>query len=96
MHSVSFRAGDVILAEGTAGDTAYLIVSGSVEVTVGKGARARQLGTLGAGDVFGEMSLIEPGPRSATVRAATDADAGRRASTSSSPPPSPTPSRRRG
>ncbi|MFO1210937.1 MAG: DUF924 family protein [Amaricoccus sp.] len=71
MHSVNFRAGDVILAEGTAGDTAYLIVSGSVEVTVGEGPRARHLGTLGPGDVFGEMSLIEPGPRSATVRATT-------------------------
>ena len=34
----------------------------------------RRVGTLGAGDVFGEMSLIEPGPRSATVKAVTDTE----------------------
>ena len=67
-------AGQTILAEGEAGDTAFLIVSGSVEVSVGEGAKAKTVGTLKAGDVFGEMSLIEPGPRSATVKAVTDTE----------------------
>ena len=71
MQTVKFDAGEKILSEGEAGDTAFLIVAGSVEVSVGEGARAKSVGTLDAGDVFGEMSLIDPGPRSATVRAVT-------------------------
>ena len=74
VQTVKFNAGDTILSEGDAGDTAFLIIAGSVEVSIGGGAKAKSLGTLHAGDVFGEMSLIEPGPRSATVRAVTDAE----------------------
>ena len=69
MHSVKFRAGDTILAEGDDGTTAFLIVSGSVEVSIGQ--EAKTVATLGAGEVFGELCLIEPGLRSATVKAAT-------------------------
>jgi CRP/FNR family cyclic AMP-dependent transcriptional regulator len=72
MRSVSFRAGDTIISEGEVGGTAYLINSGSVKVTVGEGAKVQKLAELGTGDVFGEMSLIDPGPRSATVTALTD------------------------
>ena len=71
MQTVKFNAGDTILSEGQAGDTAFLITAGSVEVSVGEGARTKSVGTLEAGDVFGEMSLIDPGPRSATVKAVT-------------------------
>jgi CRP/FNR family transcriptional regulator, cyclic AMP receptor protein len=74
MRNVSFKAGDTIIAEGDDGDTAFFIVSGSVEVIVGHGAKARAVGMLQTGEVFGEMCLIEPGPRSATVRAATDTE----------------------
>ncbi len=74
MQTVSFRAGQTILAEGEPGDTAFLIVAGSVEVSVGHGPTARTVETLGTGDVFGEMSLIDPGPRSATVRALGDTE----------------------
>ena len=71
MQTIKFNAGDTILSEGEVGDTAFLIIAGSVEVSIGQGAKAKSVGTLDAGDVFGEMSLIEPGPRSATVKAAT-------------------------
>lgn len=74
MQTVSFRAGETILVEGEPGDSAFLIVSGSVEVTIGEGASAKSLGLLGEGDVFGEMSLIDPGPRSATVTATSDTE----------------------
>ena len=74
MQTVRFRAGETILAQGELGDTAFVIVSGSVEVSVGEGAKAKSLGTLATGDVFGEMSLIEPGPRSATVKAVADVE----------------------
>lgn len=69
MKKITFEAGDTILTEGEAGDTAFLIVSGKVEIIIGSGARAKSVATLRGGDVFGEMSLLEPGPRSATVKA---------------------------
>jgi len=72
MQKQTFKAGDTIIAEGEEGKTAFLIVSGSVEVIIGEGSKSRVLATLGAGEVFGEMCLIEPGPRSATVKATAD------------------------
>jgi CRP-like cAMP-binding protein len=74
MQTVAFKAGDTIIAQGEEGDTAFSIVSGSVEVSIGQGGKARILGVLNAGEVFGEMCLIEPGPRSATVKATTDVE----------------------
>ncbi|MDR3474761.1 MAG: cyclic nucleotide-binding domain-containing protein [Devosia sp.] len=74
MQIVSFNPGDIILAEGEVGDTAFLIRRGEVEVSVGAGAKAKVVTRLGPGEIFGEMSLIEPGPRSATVRALAATD----------------------
>lgn len=74
MQTVKFNAGDTILSEGDAGSTAFLIKAGSVEVSIGEGVNAKSIGKLGAGDVFGEMSLIDPGPRSASVRAVADTE----------------------
>ena len=73
MQTVKFSAGDTIISEGEDGNTAFLIVSGSVEVSVGQEGNAKTVGTLGPGEVFGEMCLIEPGTRSATVKAVTNA-----------------------
>ena len=74
MQSIKFRAGDRIISEGEDGNTAFLIVSGTVEVSVGQETKAKTVATLGAGEVFGELCLIEPGPRSATVKAVTDTE----------------------
>jgi len=74
MQSVAFKAGDTIIRKGDEGATAYFIVTGEVEILVGEGDAARRVGALHAGEVFGEMSLIEPGPRSATVKAVTDVE----------------------
>jgi CRP/FNR family cyclic AMP-dependent transcriptional regulator len=46
MRTVKFKAGDTILKEGEQGDTAFLIVDGSVEITVGEGAKAKNVGVL--------------------------------------------------
>ena len=59
---------------GEEGDTAFFIVSGMVNVIVGGGDQFRTIGKLETGEVFGEMSLIDPGPRSATVTAACDTE----------------------
>jgi CRP/FNR family transcriptional regulator, cyclic AMP receptor protein len=74
MQAVAFKAGDTIISQGDEGDTAFFIVAGSVEVIIGQGAEAKSVGTLKEGEIFGEMSLIEPGPRSATVMAMTDVE----------------------
>jgi CRP/FNR family transcriptional regulator len=63
-----FPEGGVITEEGQPGVGFFVIVEGSANVSVS----GEQKGTLGAGDSFGEMALLDEGPRSATVVAATD------------------------
>ncbi len=59
--------GEVLTAEGEPGDTFYLIATGSATVTRG-GVR---LASLGPGSYFGEIAILERGPRTATVTADT-------------------------
>lgn len=61
----TFTPGEEVVSEGTLGDALYLILTGEVEVAKAGHALAR----LGPGNFFGEMALIEPAPRSATVTA---------------------------
>ena len=61
-------AGDVLIREGEMGDALYLVVEGTVRVRKGE----REVAELGEREVFGEMALLDPAPRSATVEAATD------------------------
>jgi CRP-like cAMP-binding protein len=63
-----FQPGEDIVTEGTHGDALYLILSGAASVHVG-GRAAKKIAVLAPGEFFGEMSLIEPAARSATVRA---------------------------
>jgi CRP/FNR family cyclic AMP-dependent transcriptional regulator len=63
-----FKAGEVIFNQGDPGSEFFVIQSGKVDIRLGN----RLLGTLGDHDIFGEMALIDPAPRSATAIAATD------------------------
>lgn len=72
MRTESFTAGQTILSQGEEGDSAFQILEGAVEVKVGEGKNEKTVGTLSEGEIFGEMSLIDPGPRSATVVATAD------------------------
>ena len=61
--SLSYRAGDMIVGEGAIGVGFYLILDGKAEVRKDR----RVLATIGKGQFFGEMSLIDELPRSADV-----------------------------
>jgi CRP-like cAMP-binding protein len=68
VSEVRREAGEVVLEKGDPGDNMYVIVEGQVRVHDG----AHTLNYLGQGDVFGEMTLLDPEPRMATVTAVVD------------------------
>jgi serine/threonine-protein kinase len=65
----TFEAGSLIIREGDVGDAAYMIVNGECRVSRKVGSDREVLGTMGAGDVFGEMALLLSEPRAASVEA---------------------------
>jgi CRP-like cAMP-binding protein len=67
-----YQAGEVIIRENDFGETAYIIGEGRVEVSKKLEGRNVHLAYLGAGETFGEMSMIDEKPRSATITAVTE------------------------
>ncbi|HEY6426689.1 MAG TPA: PEP/pyruvate-binding domain-containing protein [Acidimicrobiales bacterium] len=63
-----FNEGETVVMEGSGGAAFFLIDSGEAVVT----ARGTELATLRRGDHFGELALIDEGPRSATITATTE------------------------
>ena len=81
-HVKTFNAQDVIVHEGEPSGDIYVIATGSVEIVLSGGrvtaetlaaSGPKTIVSLGQGQVFGEMALIDMGPRSATVRCTADA-----------------------
>lgn len=66
-QEISFGRGSTLIHEGDGGDFCYLILSGRVEVFRMAGDAKIMLAELGEGGVVGEMALIDPAPRSASV-----------------------------
>lgn len=64
---VTFAPGRTIVERGVRGDCFYLIVEGSAKVYRSVVPTGRALARLGPGDFFGEMALLDGGPRTATV-----------------------------
>jgi uncharacterized membrane protein len=73
---VSVKAGEMVFHYAEPGDSLYIIRQGSVEIFVKDNAGTRiVLETAGEGEVFGELSLLDGGPRTASVVATSDLQA---------------------
>ena len=73
MAETKLRRGDVLFHEGDSGDQLYIVLDGKVKLgRTSTDGRENLLAILGPGQMFGELSLFDPGPRSATVTAVTD------------------------
>ena len=68
VREVEHKTGTVIAREGEPGIGLFVITDGSASVTIGGSKK----GTLGVGEFFGEIALLDGGPRTATVTADTD------------------------
>ena len=63
-----YRAGEVIVREGEQGEELFVIGQGKVDISINFGTpKQTKVGELGSKDFFGEMCVIEPSNRSATV-----------------------------
>lgn len=65
---IDMKEGSLIVDQGQTGREAFVILSGDVNIK----RNGRKIASLGAGDVVGELSLLDHGPRTATAVCATD------------------------
>ncbi len=73
MSENRLRRGEVLFHEGDPGDKLYIVTDGKVKLgRSSSDGRENLLAILGPGQMFGELSLFDPGPRSATVTAVTE------------------------
>jgi len=73
MVEVKISRGDDLFVEGDPGDRLYVIVDGKIKLgTTSSDGRESLLAVLGPGEMFGELSLFDPGPRTATATAIVD------------------------
>jgi len=68
MRERRFRAGDTVTQEGAGGVGFFVVQEGEADVKVGGESK----GSVGPGDYFGEIALINESPRTATLTARTD------------------------
>lgn len=72
MGEVTLERGSVLFHEGDSGDQLYVVIDGKVKMgRHGASGRENLLAVLGPGQMFGELSVFDPGPRSATATAVT-------------------------
>lgn len=71
-RSREVKAGDTIIEEGSNGDALFILKEGAASAYRGEGTARQRLNSFRPGDNFGEISLIDRQPRSASVIADTD------------------------
>jgi CRP/FNR family cyclic AMP-dependent transcriptional regulator len=75
MASTSLRRGEILFNEGDDGDQLYVVIEGKIKLgRTSPDGRENLLAILGPGQMFGELSFFDPGPRSATATAVTDVE----------------------
>jgi len=77
LHGARFNhygRGERVIEEGAEGDSMFIVLRGSVHVSVLRNGAQIRLGGMRSGDCFGEMSLLTGEPRSATIRADGDCE----------------------
>jgi signal transduction histidine kinase len=73
VEEVRVDAGELLFAEGSQGTRAYIIQQGELEILKASGGREVLIAVRKPGEVIGEISLLQASPRTASVRARTDA-----------------------
>ena len=74
LHERRLRKGQALFREGDQGEEMFLVRDGTILVSKAVTGKVEQvLARFGAGDFFGEMSLFDHSPRSATIQAETEA-----------------------
>ena len=75
MSTVRLDRGQALFHEGDRDDRLYVVVSGKIKLgRSGSAGRENLIAVLGPGQMFGELSLFDPGPRSSTATAVTPAE----------------------
>lgn len=72
---VVFAQNETVFTEGEPGERAYLIERGQIDISFEREGKPIRIASLGAGEIFGEMALIDDRPRSATARAVAETEA---------------------
>jgi len=75
LHRRPVRRGEKLFVEGEPGDAVYLLLKGKVKIfRTSPDGRENLLIVMGPGEVFGELSLFDPGPRTATASAVVSSE----------------------
>lgn len=75
MGTLKLDRGEILFHEGETEDRLYVVVSGKIKLgRSGSAGRENLMGVLGPGQMFGELSVFDPGPRSTTATAVTDSE----------------------
>ncbi len=75
MAASTLSRGDVLFNEGDTGNQLYVVIDGKIKLgRTSADGRENLLAILGPGQMFGELSFFDPGPRSATATAVTDVE----------------------
>ncbi|MEP6648551.1 MAG: Crp/Fnr family transcriptional regulator [Lapillicoccus sp.] len=73
MGTVRMERGDILFREGESGDTLYVIGEGKIKLgRTSPDGRENLVAILGPGEMFGELSLFDPGPRTMTATAVAE------------------------